>query len=627
MITIIVGQRGVGKTSLLNRIKNYKSKNCFVYDLDQRIEEKSNLKINDIFAKSGEKFFRDLEKKYFLELIQEIKNNCNNKSFCFISVGGGFNLELLNSEHRVLWIQRLSDQWGRIFLDRPRLEPELHPIKEFQLRAQKRSQMFKEKFWDEYLIPEGLNQSCPTEEEILFNTIHNCKGILTILPSLFDDKNGNENGNANLNKWNYFVNKHKSWGLDFLEVRDDLIDHKYYPTIFKDLSNNGYSMIYSLRKGDIEFPVELIKNNYQINYLVDCDISLFNKYNQDKINIISCHDRAKDENLESVFNKLQRFQDLGFHIKLAVEIIDFKELYTCHLWQQEMPLKRSFLPRSSNGKWNWYRLMAKGKMMLQFFKEGYEGSALDQPSLSQWIKNDKFVTSFAAILGSPVQHSHTPIEQESFFAPWPVYAIDCCENEFETAMEVLSKLGLKAAAITSPLKLKAFNYCGENNSDIAKKYKSTNTICKKDESSVWFGHNTDIDGLKNLFAPLEKLSSPKIAVWGGGGTLPLLYDLLPKAIFYSAQTGLPRDTKNISIDFDPEILVWAAPNLVDKNNKLPIPNNWKLKMVIDLNYKEDSDGLWIAQTKGCSYYSGLSMFKAQAILQRDFFQSFCLPHT
>ncbi|MGZ3804799.1 MAG: shikimate kinase, partial [Pseudobdellovibrionaceae bacterium] len=71
-------------------------------------------------------------------------------------------------------------------------------------------------------------------------------------------------------------------------------------------------------------------------------------------------------------------------------------------------------------------------------------------------------------------------------------------------------------------------------------------------------------------------------------------------------------------DIMPEILIWAAPR--NKDLKWP-PSAWKPKLIIDLNYTDDSAGREYAQKLNAEYRSGLKMFKVQAQYQREFWEN------
>ena len=76
---VLLGMMGVGKTTIGKQLSKKLEKNFF--DIDQIIEKTNNMKINEIFEKKGEKFFRNEEESISLEYL--------NKKNSIISLGGG----------------------------------------------------------------------------------------------------------------------------------------------------------------------------------------------------------------------------------------------------------------------------------------------------------------------------------------------------------------------------------------------------------------------------------------------------------------------------------------------------------------------------------------------------------
>ena len=76
---VLLGMMGSGK-STIGRLISKKLSKKFV-DIDDIIEEETNMKINEIFLKKGEIFFRNLEEKITLKFL----DNYN----IIISLGGG----------------------------------------------------------------------------------------------------------------------------------------------------------------------------------------------------------------------------------------------------------------------------------------------------------------------------------------------------------------------------------------------------------------------------------------------------------------------------------------------------------------------------------------------------------
>ena len=76
---ILVGMSGVGKSTIGSLVS--KKLNIKFIDIDSVLENDSKMKISEIFEKKGENFFRNLEEKITLKLL----NSTNN----VISLGGG----------------------------------------------------------------------------------------------------------------------------------------------------------------------------------------------------------------------------------------------------------------------------------------------------------------------------------------------------------------------------------------------------------------------------------------------------------------------------------------------------------------------------------------------------------
>ena len=211
-------------------------------------------------------------------------------------------------------------------------------------------------------------------------------------------------------------------------------------------------------------------------------------------------------------------------------------------------------------------------------------------------------------------------------------------DEFDHGFSILNQWGLRAAAVTSPLKLKAYQFLltqvtdeeqkkqNQKNfqffSDRVTQFKSINTLVKL-SNHLWDGENTDYDGMQALLTLAKeqdhKWNEIDVAVWGGGGTLPILKSLLPTSQFYSAQSGKIREGTSL-VPRAPRWVVWASGKFKDQGLSLP-PSDWRPYGIIDLNYKEDSGGREFALNTGSIYLSGEAMFNKQAELQRLFWKN------
>ena len=104
----LCGFMGVGKTTILNNIKQQTKYRCI--DLDENIENKYG-QIDNIFVEKGEIFFREIEEKEFF---------VNQNKFNLISLGGGAiendNIfeNLLKSNQTIYLSLNFESLWERI---------------------------------------------------------------------------------------------------------------------------------------------------------------------------------------------------------------------------------------------------------------------------------------------------------------------------------------------------------------------------------------------------------------------------------------------------------------------------------------------------------------------------------
>ena len=70
---VVMGHRGVGKTSLLNTLKPM-LRGYQIVSLDQIIEDSTAQSIDQIFAEVGESGFREMESQYFNRFVTQNKD-------------------------------------------------------------------------------------------------------------------------------------------------------------------------------------------------------------------------------------------------------------------------------------------------------------------------------------------------------------------------------------------------------------------------------------------------------------------------------------------------------------------------------------------------------------------------
>lgn len=575
MKKVIIGHRGVGKTSLLERHEHYFPETA-TYDLDAVISAAEKQPISDLFNSKGEDAFRELEKKYFAELIKY-------PSYC-ISVGAGFNPELIPADTEVIYLSRRTDSDGRLFLNRPRLNPESSALDESIQRYQVRDPQFRKFASWIYHIPEGLCDHDQIEEEILKKDFKVEHAYYTL------------SSEKELKFWP---------NLEKFELRSDLFKIEDIKRITESYTDKRF--IVAIRSPTTATELRGLR--------VDWALELGPVPSGVNAQIISIHDGDFIHGLTVMQN-----QPENKHLKFCPIVQSWDELMIGFEWQQQDPKNRSFLPRSFEGmksRWRWFRNLMWNKQKINFV-QGLKDFD-DQPSFYEYLQSEDHIhhQRFGAVLGDPVHHSRTPVVQGPNMKDYGmILAIPLREADFSLGISFLKQLGLIFAAVTSPLKLQAANLIGAAVTDVG-----INSIYF--QHLQWAGISTDTDGFEALVeeSDIADLKNLKIAIWGGGGVITSLKKVLPQAVEYSARTGQRRDEKNDPA-FVPDVVIWAAPRL--KDVQLP-PVDWKPKFILDLNYTENSMGLEYAQRElQAHYYSGLEMFYAQAKKQFNFWAKYLM---
>ncbi len=609
MRMVLIGHRGVGKSHLLDRLKVYYQDQTDLkfFDLDREIESRQGKSVSTIFSDEGEKKFRELEISVFREISDSNPN-------VIVSLGAGFHLQHISSDFTCVWVRRATDVLGRIFLNRPRLDPDVSPLDEYLQRMPLRDEHYKKHATVQYLMPEGLEESNSVEQKIFTSDLKSLGGILTLLPEHFENLD--------------FLQKlFRNFDVDCFELRDDLLSIRHFQ-IATSLLPASRVLISLREKATLGWIVEYLRTGVRWDWALELGPC---PYGQPTI--YSIHQIADYylEDLEALNQYLERFRIPSIcQVKLSPKVENFDQLRTLWSWQKQNPQFFSILPRSEQGIWKWFRLLLKGRQKINFFRLD-QGSAQDQPSLYEWLATANEPNGFAAVLGHPVGHSRTPIEHQSYFekSNRAVFAIQIPEEEFFDAMSFLDELGLSHAAVTSPLKLKTFQWINEA-TETAERFESVNTIFKTKNDSGdyhWIGENTDVIGFQKQYSEAlqsQNLKDLKAAIWGGGGTLPIILSVIPDAYCFSARFGKLKmeygDQKNWSeqemtqIQIEgPEALIWAG----SPESQMP-PESWKPKVVVDLNYREDSRAREYALEVKAQYIDGLTMFKEQARAQRQF---------
>jgi len=122
MKIFLIGFMGSGKTFWGTRLSL--KLNIPFFDLDERITESSGMSINEIFAKEGEEFFRQAEKKTLHEITETHDTfvmACGGGTPCYFN-----NIDYMNRTGTTVWIstsiEKLFERLIKERSDRPLLK-------------------------------------------------------------------------------------------------------------------------------------------------------------------------------------------------------------------------------------------------------------------------------------------------------------------------------------------------------------------------------------------------------------------------------------------------------------------------------------------------------------------------
>jgi shikimate 5-dehydrogenase/shikimate kinase len=615
-VRVFIGHRGVGKTSLLRRIEPSGISGLF-FDLDEEISRVLNMTIDNLFQNFGEAYFREKELEIFSLILKQKEGPL------WVSVGGGFEIEKLSeatlNESEFIWLCRASDERGRVFLNRPALDPELKPLDDFFSRKFERDRRFEKYFDRRIWIPEGFGMeglprdfvSSNIEKQLIEEKAQFGSFGWTLERDILENSRRREK----------FLNHLVQEQVQFIELRDDILS----PTHIEEALGliPPEQVLFSFRSPKcFDSSLELLKKYKQKIFGIDIDsfvsksLQVFDEL-QSVNRILSSHSAIQP--WEGISEYEINTRQLSFKWSPLVE--NFSDLQLC--LSQLKSRNVCFFPRSLQGKWRWFRLLYSNRNKINFFQRETP-SALDQPLAFEVLafqaafssRQEGKVPCFGAVLGDPVDHSFSPVFHFSFFKERKMIFFRICFalGEAETAFSFLESLGLRAAAVTAPLKKRFFSevvYLDPGAQELG----SVNTLVW--DQGQWRGFNTDGIGFGNLIQKLQVSPDEKFLLWGGGGTRSMVEQVLGKSVHCVS-------ARNPHLDFLKDdkgswTLIWASSR--SKETKIP-PDNLRIQQVVDLNYTEDSLGREIARLRGIQYFSGIEMFVAQARAQQEIWSKY-----
>lgn len=546
----LIGHRGVGKSTFLEGFAE-------ALDLDLIVDKITP--IQSFFNEGREQDFRNLELKVASDL----------KDFNLCALGAGFPLDKFNfkPEDKVIWLQRKSDQEGRIFFDRPALNPALDPLDDFLERFKERERCYASHADFKIELEEGSS-----------------KQAKELVKKILEGKK--------LEGFQGFFTLEKKEMLKIykgpLELRTDLLTEDDILKILAErpLEKNLVAIRSSVSK-------EFKENLFKAKVLVDFPLEEKEKLKAEQNGFISSHEKLSDKEITSVLDK-------GFHLKWAPELRSFEELK--ETYKRIKDKKISFLPREIKGRWSWFRQIHYFKNPINFFRYG-RNAHLDQP-LYYELEGLKDLNKkhSGAVLGENVELSQSPAFhrgyfKENFASTYVKIPLERKEWSRQN-LDFLKKQRLAFFSVTAPFKKQA----GE---EISKAPLNTLSYLEKIE-----GLNTDSYAIKKLVESLKPYKN--IAIWGAGAMGQELYShIKQKAQLFSARESAG---KNIEGAFD--ALVWAAGSSSDL-----IPHFKTLPAhVFDLEYKDSSVAKSFAKKGSLNYFSGKDFFDIQAREQQKFWK-------
>lgn len=434
-------------------------------------------------------------------------------------------------------------------------------------------------------------------------------------------------------------------GLHYVELRDDLLDDETIVSISESLP--AHARLLSLRRKRAPAEQSILVRRCQPALL---DVARELEHEKETITelsqsaegitgVVSCHTRSRTQSLGAQLATLAQTTPQNMLVKAALPIDNLAELLDGHRWHLQHPERHLFLPIASDGsgRFRFYRLLLADSLRLNFLRDEEAPLIPDQPALADWQTRlhipipPHHPIPFAAIVGNPVEHSRTPAYHGAFFARYGMPVFKVCVTDSDLASDVLSlltELGLRACAVTSPhkqwLRDSIDAHAGQwEVLDPRDPQRAGNTLAlRSDGTSV--GASTDGIGLRaawedclHTHSPLLG-SQPAIAVFGGGGLLPLLQAVFPQAIFLSARSGMARDEQPSDDTLSAvQVVIWSVGKARHLHNP---PSLICPKLVFDLNYSADSPGRAYAQAVGAAYVDGSLFFIKQADAQQRFWQ-------
>jgi shikimate dehydrogenase len=223
------------------------------------------------------------------------------------------------------------------------------------------------------------------------------------------------------------------------------------------------------------------------------------------------------------------------------------------------------------------------------------------------------MTSKYAVLGSPIEHSHSPRIHNHVFGQMKV---DASYERFEVATDLDQFLNSKSEysgfSLTTPLKDLGYQVA-QTHSEEASKTRSVNTL--KRISSGWAGYNTDVFGIRAAIG----FKPPTVAVLGSGATARSALAAFPDSHKLLAARN-SEVAANVAAEFEAELVDFRTAIRAEVVvSTLPVgalldlvPMGFRFQTILDAAYMNP-------RVEAENYVSGLEMLLLQAIAQQRIF--------
>lgn len=238
--------------------------------------------------------------------------------------------------------------------------------------------------------------------------------------------------------------------------------------------------------------------------------------------------------------------------------------------------------------------------------------------------------SMFGIVGYPVSHSKSPefhnrrFEQHSL--PWIYLPFPC--KDLRSLFYHAPQFGVRGFSITHPYKEEIFSFLQHQSPEV-NELRSCNTVCFRD--GEWYGHNTDIEGVRELLRKHQvSLSGKRAVILGAGGAARAIATVIrPYVSELSILNRTPEKAKGFALPSErsggleafgkfPYDVLFQATSSGLNEGQCPVDPALVLPgtTVIEANYHPaETLLLKVARENGCKTINGEYWFEAQAEAQ------------